>query len=330
MDPKQQSIEYVKSLGASKSISRQELLAAYDSGSGITPSYEKNHSNNIGIAEILYYIGGAIVFLGIIILVSEHWPELSFPARLLITLGGSIASYIVGVLFGTEQKFEGPSNAFFLISALVMPTGLYVVFQNAGYNIGDSSTESLISGILFAVFMASYTVYRREIFALFSIIFGTLLFYTYTNYLVGQNVYFDSASFFEYRTLLSGFCYLLLGYAFKNGKLGRLTGTLFGFGVLGFLGSALALGGFQPNQNAFWELVYPLLVFGFLYTSVFLKSKSLLTFSTIFLMAYILKLTSEYFSQGFGWPVALVIAGLAMIGVGYLSVSLNRKFIAAA
>ncbi len=328
MDPKQQTIEYVKSLGASKGISRQELLAAYDSGSGATMT--QTHSGSIGIAEIMYYIGGAVVFLGIIILVLEHWSELSFPARLLITLGGSIAAYIVGVLFGTQQKLEGPSNSFFLISALVLPMGLYVVFQNAGYNIGDSSTQSILSAILFAVFIASYTVYRREVFALFSIVFGTLLFYTYTNYLVGQNPYFDSTSFFEYRTLLSGLCYLLLGYAFKQGKLESLTGALFSFGVLGFLGAALALGGFEPNQNPFWELVYPLFVFGFLYGSVYPKSKSLLTFSTIFLMAYILKITSEYFTQGFGWPLALVIAGLAMIGVGYLSVTLNKKYIAVA
>ena len=28
-----------------------------------------------------------------------------------------------------------------------------------------------------------------------------------------------------------------------------------------------------------------------------------------------------------GWPLALVVCGLAMIGVGYISVSLNRKYL---
>ena len=73
-------------------------------------------------------------------------------------------------------------------------------------------------------------------------------------------------------------------------------------------------------------LIFPVLVFGALYLSVHLKSKSFLTFGTLFLMGYILKLTSEYFSDSLGWPLALVIAGLAMIAAGYLSLYLKRKY----
>ena len=45
------------------------------------------------------------------------------------------------------------------------------------------------------------------------------------------------------------------------------------------------------------------------------------------LMAYILKITSEYFSSGLGWPLALILAGLAMIGVGYMSISIKKKYL---
>ena len=79
----------------------------------------------------------------------------------------------------------------------------------------------------------------------------------------------------------------------------------------------------------FWELIYPGLVFGALFLSVHIKSKAFLTWGTLFLMAYILKITSEYFSSGLGWPLALVIAGLAMIGVGYMSLSLKKKYLSA-
>ena len=44
-------------------------------------------------------------------------------------------------------------------------------------------------------------------------------------------------------------------------------------------------------------------------------------------MFYILKITSEYFTEGLGWPLALVLAGLAMIGVGYVSLSVSRKYL---
>jgi len=46
-----------------------------------------------------------------------------------------------------------------------------------------------------------------------------------------------------------------------------------------------------------------------------------------FFLLKFLEITSEYFSTGLGWPLALVIAGLAMIGVGYMSLSLKKKYL---
>jgi hypothetical protein len=330
MDPKQQALDYIKNLGAAHSVTRQEVLAAYDAGAGIPVMSERDDiqpGTKIGIAEILYYIGGGIVFLGICILIWQNWSILSFPAKALITLGGGIAAYIVGVLFGTKEKLEGPSNAFFLISALVMPLGLYIIFDHAGYAVGSSGMQATISFLLLVMYLASLVVYRKPVFALFSILFGTWFFYSITDYMVGSSYAFDWGKFYEYRALLSGIVYLLFGYAFAKNKFAPLTNALYGFGILGFLGAALALGGWKPEQNAFWELIFPLLAFGTLYTSVYLKSRAFLVWGTIFLMVYILKITGEYFTAGLGWPFALVLAGLLMIGAGYLSVTLNQKYL---
>jgi hypothetical protein len=46
-------------------------------------------------------------------------------------------------------------------------------------------------------------------------------------------------------------------------------------------------------------------------------------------MIYILKITGEYFQDGLGWPLALVLAGLALIAVGYVAVYVNNKYLAA-
>jgi hypothetical protein len=45
------------------------------------------------------------------------------------------------------------------------------------------------------------------------------------------------------------------------------------------------------------------------------------------LIFYILKLTGEYFTSGLGWPLSLVLAGLAIIGIGYYAVKLNKKYL---
>jgi len=326
MATKEEVLQLVSSFAQQKLLSKAELDAAYNAGSGVTaPS---SVTKRIGIAEILYYIGGAIVFLGISIFLAQNWSTLGLGTKVLTTLGAGFAAYVAGLLFQRDERTETVGSAFYLISALVIPTGLYVVFDNAGFDAGSFGTQSLISGILFAMYFASYLVLRKSVFIVFSILFGTWLFFSLTSSMVGGNPYFDW-KFYAYRVLGVGLTYILLGYSFSKTKLASIQGFLYSFGILGFLGAALMLGGWKPHQNMFWELTYPGLVFGALLISVHLKSKAFLTFGTLFLMAYILKITSEYFSSGLGWPLALVVAGLALIGVGFMSLTLKKKYLTA-
>ena len=221
-------------------------MATYDEGAGGDIILTKK----LGIAEILYYIGGAIVFLGIAILVWQNWSTLSFPTRLIATLGAAVGAYIIGFIFSREEKFETIGDAFYLISALVLPIGLYVIFDNAGFDTGSAGIQSFISGIALALFLLSYVAFRKNIFTLFSIIFGTWFFFALTNFMVAGNPIFDW-NFFEYRTLVVGLSYLLVGYAFGKTARAPLSGFLYGFGILGFLGAALTLGGWSPRKMSF-------------------------------------------------------------------------------
>ena len=325
MTTKEEVLQYIKSLSEKKVITRNELTEAYDSGSKIKQDVAL--TKKPGIAEILYYIGGMIVFLGISILLWQNWHTLGFGTKVLATLGSGIAAYFVGLLFSKNKSTETASSAFYLISALVTPMGLWVVFDNAGFDASSYGSQSLISGIMLSTFLASLVVLRKNVFTLFSILFGTWLFFSLTSWMVGGAPYFNDWKFYMYRVLVAGVAYILMGYAFSKNERAPLSGFLYGFGILGFLGAALALGRWKPNQNVFWELIYPGLVFGALFLSVYIKSKAFLTWGTFFLMAYILKITSEYFSTGLGWPLALVIAGLAMIGVGYMSLLIKKKYL---
>lgn len=324
MATKEEALQYIKTLAQQQVISRDEIVAAYNEGSGVKT--DQVFTKKLGIAEILYYIGGAIVFLGIAILLAQNWSTLNFETKVLATLGAGIAAFSVGALFSGEEKTETIGSAFFLISALVMPIGLAVVFDHIGFDIGSWELQSLISGILFGSYLLSYFVFRKNIFSLFGIIFGTWLFFSFTSFLVGNNPQFADANFFEYRMLVAGLTYILLGHSFSQNERAPLTGVLYGFGILGFLGAAFALGGWEPRQSILWELAFPFLVFGVLFISVNLKSSAFLTFGSLYLMGYILKITTEYFSSGLGWPLALVLAGLSMIAVGYMSLSLKKRF----
>ncbi len=327
MARKEEALRYIKTLAEQKVLTREELNTAFDAGS--SSKTDVVPTKKLGISEILFYIGGAIVFLGIAILLFQNWSTLSFATKVLATLGAGVAAYCVGVLFSRDERMEAAGSAFFLISALVIPMGLYVVFDHAGFDADGYGSQSVISGILFGMYLLSYAVFRRHVFTFFSILFGTWLFFSLTSFMTRGGAFYDIWKFYEYRALATGIAYMLIGYAFSKNGHAPLSNFLYGFGIIGFLGSALSLGGWKPNQNIFWELIYPALIFGALFLSVHIRSKSFLTWGTLFLMAYILKITSEYFSTGLGWPLALVIAGLSVIGAGYMSLSLKKKYLSA-
>ncbi len=327
MTTKLEILDYVKQLSEQNIITKEELESAYNSGKKF-PNND-SHSKNVDITEILYYIGGTIVFLGIAILIAQNWSTLSTFTKILATLGSGIAAYYTGILLDSKKTVKSIGNAFFLISSLTIPMGLFVLFDAVGMDIGDSGTISLITLILSIMYLASYLIFRKTIFVLFCTIFTTWLYFSLLASMTNGNYSMNTYQDYSYRVLFAGIGYILTGYFFSKNTLSSLSESLYGFGTIGVLGSIMALGGFQPNQDAFWELIYPVIIFGALFTSVYIKSKSVLTMGTIFLMIYILKITAEYFSTGLGWPLALVIAGLMMIGAGYMSITIKAKYMLA-
>lgn len=328
---KEDVLRQIRQLSAQGLITKDEMAAAYDAGT--RGDSKLAETQRVGISSILYYVGGAIVFLGISVLVGQHWKALTDATKILSTLGSGIAAYLAGLFLSRNKRLEIASQAFYLISALVTPLGLHVAFDVAGLDAGSAGVQSLISGILLVTYLLSYVVHRRTVFTLFNVIFGTWLFFSFTSVLVGSHPksWWDFSGFWwdfcAYRVLCTGLAYGFLGYAFKDTSQRALTGALYGFGVFYFLGAALALGNWKPNQNIFWELAFPGLVFGVMFLSVHLKSKAFLTFGSLYLMTYIMKITTEYFKDSLGWPLALVVTGLGLIGIGYLHVNLKQRYL---
>lgn len=353
MAGKEEILREITSMAEQGLLSREEVMAAFNagafktapSGSSISvglvsaaalPRPESSQEETarrplikgIGVAEILFYIGGAIVFLGLVFMVAQNWRTLGTLPRLLLTLGAGIAAYYTGLAFSRDERTERAAPAFYLISALILPVGLYVVFDSAGLKASGYGYQSLISTAMLAVYLTSYFVYRKSIFVLFSILYGTWVFFSVTSYLMAAGgPHVDQTDFHLYRAVVAGLSYLLLAQAFARTEHASICGFLNNFGLVGFLGAALALGGWKPDQNIFWEVFYPGFVFGALFLSVRIRSMAYLTWGTIFLMLFLIKITSEYFASGMGWPAALVITGLLLIGVGFLTVTLKRTYI---
>jgi hypothetical protein len=323
---KQDLLIEVQQAAAVNLVTQEELSAAFLAGQTSAPGVPKNR---LKLSNILYYLGGAIVFFGIIILCYQNWGSFSSGLRIFVTLGSMIACFLVGALLYRYENFLEISQAFFLISGMLAPLALEVTLNEMGMDLGSSSIQLMVFVILTLIFLGGFYFYRQTILLFFGIAFATGIFHFLIDMIIGSRLSSsDAQTVLEYRLLVLGLAYMFLGYYvfFTSQKV--LTGVLYAFGTLFFLGSAMALGGWNPNQNAFWELIFPLLVFGIIFLSVYVKSKAFLVFGCLFLIGYILKITGEYFTSGLGWPLALILAGLAIMGVGFWAVKLNKKYFA--
>ena len=272
----------------------------------------------MGFFDLTCYLGGVIVFLGIAILLRQNWLILGFLPKIIATLGFGIASYSVGILFQKDGRYIKVSTAFFIIFALVSPMGLWVGLNQLTFEANSSASQTFISGVMLSSCLFSLLYFRNALFIFFSIVFATWMVFSVTDWMIGIQVSYRIHEFYKYRVLLISISYILLGYFFSSVKNMLLASFLYAIGSFCFLMMALVLTGWSPEQNVFWELIYPALTFIILIMSFRLKSKTLRASSLFFLMFYILKITVEYFSESLGWPICLMITGCMIIGLSYL------------
>ena len=93
-------------------ISKEEFVTAYDSE--VYSSVSNISHKSLDLSKVLYYIGGAIVFLGISVLLYQNWDSFGYVVKILVTLGVACTAYIVGVIFSKYPEYYGASDSFFL------------------------------------------------------------------------------------------------------------------------------------------------------------------------------------------------------------------------
>lgn len=325
---KQQLLKELGEKLASGELNRAEVRTVLDS-SMVAPerASDAKTGDHFSLQEIIFYIGGAVVFIGLAFLISQNWDAFNSVTRILITLGSAAAAYVMAFLFYRRPDTQKVAQPFFLLSALLLPVGIAVCLYESNANVSGDTAAVVTSGLSLAVFGAALAYFKTNLHLLFVTIFGTWLFFALTGMVAHDSAYYVDQDFFLYRMLVTGVSYLLLGYYFKASKYEPLSGPYFFFGSFAVLMAGIVLGGWTPNQNVFWELAYPVLSLGLVFLSTRLKSRAMLLFGAMFFMAYLIKISSEYFADSLGWPAALIISGLGMIAVGYYAFRIKKEYL---
>lgn len=275
--------------------------------------------------SLLYYLGAVLMVLGGLLTFWLNWDLVDDRVKVLSTLGLGVAAFWLACLLVNRPRMIEASKAFFLASALVLPIGFYAVSEIYGYNFWGGGSLTVMSALLFATYFTSYIVFKKNIFVFLSIIFGTLLFFGFTNLIVEGTVFEANVNYFLYRLVALGISCILLARSFEDSELAGFCGFMYWAGGLINLGGIFLLGSFGASANLIWELILVVVVVIYLTLGNLLQVRALDVLGIIFMVAAILRTSLAHFPDAKLWPLGLVIAGLVSIVAGYFLLSRKAK-----
>lgn len=306
-------------------IKREELINRLNIPNAVPVSSNEKSirtSSYFSLNKMLYALGGAIVIIGIIIFVSQIWDEVGSFGRITVTLGLGLVIALCGSILLKSKPEDIIGSVFHFIGGLLIPGGAMVALYEL--NIGQDSLwpVAITFGLIFLFYLLLNFVHKNAILTFFSIANGTAFVYLIVESII-DGPFYQHDDLYAYLTMIVGLSYLLLAYAFRYGWNIKLVDIIYFFGITGFLGAAFS----RVFDSEIWQALFFLIVIGGLFLAVNMKNRSVLVMSTLFLIAHVSYITSEYFADSIGWPIALVILGFIFIGLGYASIAINKKYI---
>ncbi|MDZ7611718.1 MAG: hypothetical protein U5L10_03060 [Candidatus Moranbacteria bacterium] len=317
---KQELLEEISQKVSSGELDKDDVLEALEQQDRSGESQEgiKKWFSQFSITKALYLLGVAIAIIGIIIFIAQIWEDIGSFGRISTTLLlGLMIAAIGSVLFKKDKADIG--SLFHVMSGILIPMGVMVLLSELNSDIDSFGPLALSFGIIFLFYLLLNYIHQKIVLTFFSILNGTVFIYT----LFGALLKDPPEDFIAYLAMAIGVSYLLLARQFRSNWNNKLEGVLNFFGILGLLGAAFT----QVFDSGVWQMLYFPLAIGGLYLSTYINSRAVLGISTIFLLAHLVYITAEYFADSIGWPISLILLGFLFIALGYMSVSINKKYI---
>jgi hypothetical protein len=355
------ALKHIKQLMTTYDILPAEVEAEFHAPAAVDSSPSKR---NIA-KTLFTYLGAIFILAGVSTYIGTFWDTMGSVMRVLVTLGIGYVLLIVLVAALHEQRYPKLVLPLTLASVFVMTGGWYVLLDEFYPGSSNWRTETLFvcgvmalhQGVLFGKYQRTVLAFTSLFFvyafmhvgldllgleiAYIAIILGASLF------LVGTALEKTSHRVLSEPALLIGVCWLNSGLfdriaMFTSGNWASLvigvSLMLTAYGLqksdryprliaLGyFVGSIMAYAGlFDLVQNTSVELIYLAVTTSALYACVVLESRALLLTTVIAMLSFIGYYSAEYFADSLGWPITLVLMGVAFLGVGAVALKVKRR-----
>ena len=307
--PRARALEQIVSLARAHQLTPSEIGAALADGK---KPVAEGRARAV-IVRVLGYLGGTFVFAGVAALIALQWDAMNSAARVVITLGSGLAACAIAILASRDARFEKAVPPLFLIAAALEPTGMLVAFNEFGSG-GDARWAGLLTaGACALQFAALFGVLRRSMLLFVAVFFGTLFWWTAFDLMDVD----DSAI-----ALVLGASLLLTAIGTDRTPHSTITPSWYLFG-----GALFLYGLFDLVERTPAEILFIVVASGSVYLSVVVHSRTLLLVATAAILAYTGWFTGQHFADSLGWPLALVLFGLSMIGLSAVAFRIDRQYI---
>jgi hypothetical protein len=311
------------------------------------------------------YLGAIFILAGIATYIGMFWNRMGSVMRIVVTLGVGYSLLIVLVSALHERKFPKLILPLCLATVIMLTSGWFVFIhemfpQGENWRFAALSVFGLMAlhqGVLFGKYNLTVLAFTALAFVyaflqagldllnvlpgVSALILGASLFLVATeleksahrslaefSFLIGlcwlNAGLFDRvalATTASWAALITGVCVMSTAYGLhKDGRQRRLAG-------LGYLiGSSMAYTGlFDLVHKTPVEPMYFAVTVSMLYACVLLQSRALLLTTVLAMLGYIAYFTAQHFVDSLGWPISLVLMGVACMGVSVLAMRVKRQ-----
>jgi hypothetical protein len=312
IDRRVRALEDIVMLAREHGLSTPEIVAALGAAA---PPTQANRTRSV-VVRVLGFLGGTFIFAGIGVFIAIQWSGMNSLARVTATLGSGIAAFVLALLAYRDEHYDKAAAPLLLIASALEPIGMMVAFQEFGSG-GDWRIAALItSGTMTAQLGATFQWIRQSTPLFIMIVFASLFWATALDLLDVDG---------RTMALVMGGSLLLASAGIDRTPHCDITPPWYFIGAASFL-----YGFFDLVEHTPFELTFLAAAAAFVYASVVVHSRTLLFVATLAILAYTGWLTGQYFADSIGWPLALIVFGLFMIGLSTLAFRIDRDYVRSA
>ncbi len=361
---KRSALERIVQLMRSHDITPAEVAAAFDAPAAVRGEPAPRSSRDIA-RTLFTYLGAIFILAGISTYIGTFWQSMGSAMHVFVTLGIGYILLIVLVSALYENKYPRLVLPLALVAAFTMTGGWFVLIHEVYPHGDNWRAAALFvfgvmavhQAVLFGKYRPTVLAFTALFFvygfmqvgldmlgvpmAYIAIVLGASLFLVGTALektphrllaepaLLIATIWLNSGVFdrialatsANWASLVTGACVMSAAYGVhKAGRYARLSGLGY------FLGAIMAYGGlFGLVHDTPFELVYLAITAAMLYGCVVLQSRALLFTTVLAMLGFIGYYTARHFANSLGWPVTLVLMGVAFLAVGTIAIKVRRK-----